>query len=85
MIEARCELDFAEKTLRSEGRREVGMQNLEGDDSVVLAVLGEIHGRHAATAELAVDGVGICKRVAQPLDGECQTGLLDECVSGTYR
>ena len=48
------------------------MQHLECDDTVMFAILGQVYRRHATAAELAVDGVGICKRGSQPLDGECQ-------------
>jgi hypothetical protein len=33
------------------------MQHLDRDVAVVLEVAGEVHGRHAAGAELAVDAV----------------------------
>jgi hypothetical protein len=33
------------------------MQNLERDEPVMFCILREIHGRHPAFAELAIDGI----------------------------
>jgi hypothetical protein len=35
------------------------MKNLQCDDAVMLAILREIHRRHAAAPELAIDRVGV--------------------------
>jgi len=42
-----------------------GMQHFEGDGPVVLHVMGEIDGRHAAPAELAVDHVSVAQDIGQ--------------------
>ena len=44
------------------------MQQLDRDWPVVLQVLGEEHGRHAAAAELPLDGVALGERVTQSFD-----------------
>jgi len=59
MIEARGKLDFAKKTLRSQRSRQIGMENLERYNAIVLAVLRQIYRRHATAPELAVDGVRV--------------------------
>ena len=53
------ELDLAEEALAAERRGEVLVEDLDGDVAVVLEVVGEVDGRHAAGAELALDAVAI--------------------------
>jgi hypothetical protein len=55
MRELRGDLDLAQEPVRAEERRELGVQDLEGDRAVVLEVLGETDGGHAAAAQLALD------------------------------
>ena len=74
MVEPRGELDLAKKPVGAERCGEVGVEDLEGDDAIVLAVLGEVDGRHPAAAELAIDGVGAGERVAQALNWKLQIG-----------
>ena len=52
------------------------MKNLECYDAVMLAILREIHRRHAAAAELAIDRIGV---------GECGAQALDREGQGRYR
>lgn len=51
MIEARRDLDLAEKAFGADGRGELGAQNLDRDLALVAYVLGEINGGHAAAAD----------------------------------
>ena len=55
----------AQEPLAAERRAEVGVQDLDGDVAVVLEVVREIDGRHAAGAELALDAVAIGERRSQ--------------------
>jgi len=52
-------LDLLEEPLTAQDRGEFGTQDLERHLPVVLYVLGEVHGGHAAGAELAHNGVTI--------------------------
>jgi serine/threonine-protein kinase len=47
--------------------REIRMQHLECDNSIVLLVLREIYGGHATLAQLAIDGIRLRQRFTQPL------------------
>jgi hypothetical protein len=51
--------DLAEEALGPEGGRELGVENLECHWPVVPEVVGKVHGRHAAPAELALDPVAV--------------------------
>ena len=55
----RGRLDLGEEPLGAERRGEIGVQHLDRDVAVVLEVVREIDGRHAAAAELALDAVAI--------------------------
>src|SRR2546422_480892 len=44
--EAGRDLDLTEKPLRTQGSRDFGLQDLDGDSAMVLQVLGEIDVRH---------------------------------------
>src|SRR5438445_12794914 len=57
MAKAGGELDFAQKSVGTERRGELGSQHLDRDRPVVLQVLREVYGSHAATTELPVDVV----------------------------
>ena len=59
MIEPRGELDLAKEAVRARGASQIGMQDLERDRPVVSQVLREVNRRHAAAAELALDGVAV--------------------------
>ena len=70
MIQSCREPDLTQKPLRSERRREIGMQHLERDDAIVLDVLRQIHCRHSAAAELAIDYVALGERFPQRANQE---------------
>ena len=55
MLQLRRRLDLGEEPLGAERGAEVRMQDLDRDVAVVLEVVREIDGRHAAGAELALD------------------------------
>jgi hypothetical protein len=57
MLEPGGEVDLPAEPLGAERRPRLGAENLEGDRPVVLQVVGEIDGRHPATAELPLDGI----------------------------
>ena len=51
-------LDLAGEAVRAERGGELGAEHLDRDLAIVLQVLGEVDGGHAALAELALDPVG---------------------------
>ena len=53
----------AQEPLAAERGAEVGVQHLDGDVAVVPEVVREIHGRHAARAELALDAIAVGERL----------------------
>jgi hypothetical protein len=55
VLELRREPDLALEALRAEEGVEAGAEDLDGDGAVVLQGLGEVHGGHAAAAELAAE------------------------------
>ena len=58
--------DLGQEALATERRAQVGMQHLDGDVAVVLEIVREVHGGHAAGAELAVEAIAALQRDAQP-------------------
>ena len=69
MLEAGGGLDFGEEALGAEDGAELGVQDLDGDLAVVLEVLGEVDGGHAALAELTLDAVAIGEGDGEALRG----------------
>ena len=59
MLQPRGGADFTQETLTAECRAEVRMQHLDRYITIVLQIVREIHGSHAAGAELAVDAVAV--------------------------
>ena len=59
MLQPGRDLDFPKEAFRAHRGRQLGTQDLQGDLAVVLEVLGEIHDRHAAAAQLALKQVAI--------------------------
>ncbi len=53
--EAGGDLDFLEKALGSEEGGEPGQQHLERDRALMLAVVSQVHGGHAAAPECAAN------------------------------
>ena len=51
------DFDLANEAVGTEYRRKLGLQHLDRDWAMVLAVVGKVHGRHPAAAELALDRV----------------------------
>ena len=49
--------DLTQEAIDPEHGGEFGAQHLHGDVTVVLEIPGEVHGRHAAGAELAINGI----------------------------
>ena len=56
---ARDRVDFADEPLGADHGREFRLEDLDGHLAAVPQVFGEIDGRHAAGAELALDPVAV--------------------------
>ena len=56
MLQPGGDPDLPAEAVGADGGAEVGVEQLEGDGRS-LAVVREVHGRHAAAPELALDGV----------------------------
>ena len=59
MLQVGGELDLLEEPIGAEHGRQLGVQDLDGNMATVLDVFGEVHGRHAALTELALDAVAV--------------------------
>ena len=70
MLQGGDGLDLAEEPLGADDRGELRAQHLDRDLAVVLEVVREIDGGHAAGAELALDAIAIGQGV-----GEAGLGL----------
>ena len=68
MLKRRGGLDLHHEPLGTEDRGEFRAQNLERDVSVVLEVMRQVHGRHAAGAELALDFVAAGQRGVEAVE-----------------
>jgi hypothetical protein len=66
VLQVRRGLDLGQEPLGADHRGQLGTEHLDGDLAIVLQVLGEIDGRHAALTELPLDAVAVGERV-----GEC--------------
>src|SRR5439155_9409224 len=61
VVEAGRGFDLAQKAVWTQGRRKLGLQNLDSDRAMVLEVCGEVDCRHPTAAELALDRVTVAK------------------------
>ncbi len=62
MGQLRRDLDLAHEPLGAESGGELGAEHLDGHLAMVLEILGEIHRRHAAGAEFALNRVSVGER-----------------------
>ena len=65
MMETGVDMNFPLESLRPQRGRELGPQDLEGHLTVVAQVVGEVHGRHAALTELALEPVAFLQCAAE--------------------
>ena len=66
MAEPGRDLDLALEALGADVGGEMRMQDLDGDGAVVLEVVGEEDGRHAAAADFTLDAVAVGEGFLQP-------------------
>ena len=65
VLEAGRELDLVLEPLGAERRRDVGVEDLERYEAVVLEIAGQVDRSHPAAAELPIEGVTVAKRVSE--------------------
>ena len=70
MLKRRGDFDFAEESVAAKGGRELGPEELNGDATPVLQVLGEKDEGHSPLTELALDPISLAQRRRE---------LLEEC------
>jgi hypothetical protein len=68
MLEPGGGADLPEEPLRAQCGAELGVEDLEGDQAIVLEVVGEVDRSHAAPAELALDHIAVAESFSE-LDG----------------
>ena len=67
MLQRRRGRDLLHEPLGAQHGGELRLEDLERDLALVLDVLGQVDGGHAARAELALDGVAVGEGVAEAL------------------
>jgi hypothetical protein len=65
MLEAGSVADLPLEALGPERRSELRVQDLERDRTVVLEVVSEVDGRHAAAPELPLESVAVTQSVGE--------------------
>ena len=76
MLEVGGGLDLAEEALAADCGGQFGPQDLDRDLAIVLEILGEVDGGHAARAELALDAVAVGERSREAFDAiQCDPSL----------
>ena len=77
MLELGGELDFAVEPLGADRGAEFGVEHLDRDLAVVLDVLRQEDGRHAARPELALDAVPVGNGCLQSIEGFAHGSGMD--------
>ena len=75
MLQVGGGLDFAEEPLGADDGGQLGPQDLDGDLAVVLEVLRQVDGGHAARAELALEAVAVGERLGEAGEDVGHQGL----------
>ena len=65
MLQPGRDLDLPEEALRTERRRELGVEHLDRDHAVVLEVTGEVYRGHTPAPELALELVAFGEGLGQ--------------------
>ena len=71
MLKVGRNANLAQKTLDAEYRAELWVQHLEGDTALMSQIAGEIHRRHAAVADFALDGIASNQRRLELIADHC--------------
>src|SRR3990172_6607359 len=78
MLELGGDLDLTQEPRAADRRAEILLQHLDRDLTVVLEVLGEVHGRHPSRAELALHAISLGEGGGDAGDrlGHSRSGLM---------
>ena len=71
MLKSRGQLDLAEEARDPVRAAELGPDDLDRDGPAVAQVFRQVHGGHAAGADLALELVAFAERRPQPLESIC--------------
>src|SRR3989442_7752232 len=71
----RCDSDLTQEALDPEARGELGMENFDGDRSVVFQVCRQEDRRHPSAADRAVYRVAVCEAGLQTSEEGGQAAL----------
>ena len=82
MLQVGCNFDFLEEPLRTDDRRQLRMQNLDGNFAVVFEILRGIDGGHAAGTEFTLEGVTIGKGRREAVKGVGHRPLKYRSMTG---
>ena len=69
VLQGRDRADLPHEPLGADHGGELGAEDLDGDLALVAEVLGEVHGGHAALAELALDPIAVGEGRAEEVEG----------------
>jgi len=75
MLESGGELDLAQESVGAQARRELRVERLERDGTVVPEIVSQEDSRHAPATELALDAVAVSQGSLKP------SGGIDQVVS----
>ncbi len=76
VLEIRCGFDLLHEPLGTKHRGERGSEDLDRDLAVVLDVVGEIDGCHAAFTQMPLDPVAVGEGCGE-FPRDCRHGLQD--------
>ena len=75
MLQTRGRTNLGAKALAAQRRAEIGVQHFDRDIAIVFDVVREVHGGHAAGAELAIEAVAAAKGGGEAIvDGQGAQG-----------
>jgi len=60
--------DLAKEAVGPDGRRQLGVQHLDGDRTTVLQIVGQEHRRHAPPANFPLDAIPRGERVTEDVE-----------------
>ena len=75
MMQIGGDFNLAEEPLGTNDDGEFGPEHLDRHFAVVLQVLGEVDGRHAAAPDLSLDGVAVGKGGLETVEDVCHGAL----------
>ena len=74
MLEPSGKLDLALETLGTQGGRQLWVENLEGNGTVVPEIVSEEHGGHSTATELTLQSIAVGQPVSELLAEVCHSG-----------